>query len=1123
MAITHGGSDGRRKDGAQIATVETVTILISDLVGSTSLESHVGPVRADELRREHFSILREAIAESPGAQEVKNTGDGMMAAFPSAAGATECAVRMQQGFEQRNREAEEQLVIRIGISMGDATHEGDDYFGMPSIEAARLCDKAPGGGILVPELVKMMVGRRDADAFKSVGGLELKGIPEPVEAYEVVWEPLGAEDLPQIPLPGRLTGVPPLGYVGREGEVARIDQLWESAKAGGRQLCLIAGEPGIGKTRLASHAAIARHGEGAAVLYGRSKEELATPYGPWIEALAHYVEHAPEGVLPAHIERHGGELNRLIPGLASQFPEAPPPRETDPETERYLLFNAAAGLLQQAAAERPVVLLLDDLHWADKPTLALLKHVVESGDGDALLILGTYRDSELSRQHPLTDLLADLRSERGVERISLEGLGEQEVVAIMETAAGHEMDSLGRNLARDIAAETSGNPFFVTEMLRHLTESGLLKQGRGGRWELQGELGDLGLPQSVREVVGRRVERLGEPARKALGVAAVIGRDFDVDLLAQVVEQEEDELLDLLEESVEASVLIEQADRPGGFSFAHALINHTLYEDLGATRRARLHRRVAEALEKLCGDEPGARVAELANHWAAATAAVDASKALDYSRRAGQRALEELAPDEAMRWFRQALELHGHLAEPDPGTRCDLLIGLGEAQRQVGDRDFRETLLEASEIARALSDGDRLAQAAVANNRGFMSSAGLTDEEVIAALEAALELTGEGDLDRRATLISLLALELIWAGDLERRRQLAKEAEQLARKSGSERTLAWVLWRRFNPIAVPETLSQRAADMGELRRIADQLGDPYLRFFAALYSSTQAFETGDRALLEGELTRLNEIAEELGQPVPRWSARWIAAVQAFLAGHLDEAEMHAEEAAQVAADSGQPDALTFYTGQLEMIRWAQDRLDELEETFAQGVEDNPDLSPYRAMLAVIYANTGKGDEARDLLEGVAARGFEDVPQEMLWLTTIVQWAEVAAAVGHAEAAAKLYAMLEPWADQFPCMSIATWMPVAHYLGLLATTLERWDDAESHFARALEREEEFETPVFAACTQLAWGDMLLRRGRPEDAERAQTMVARAREAARELDIGRVERLAAELTESPAASA
>ena len=239
---------------------------------------------------------------------------------------------------------------------------------------------------------------------------------------------------------------------------------------------------------------------------------------------------------------------------------------------------------------------------------------------------------------------------------------------MMEAAAGHKMEDPGRKLAAGIAAETGGNPFFVGEMLRHLTESEMLSQGDDGRWKLNGDLSDLGLPQSVREVVGRRVERLGESSRKALTAASVIGRDFDVDLLLEVTESGEDELLDLLEGAVEASVLIEVVNRPGAFSFAHALINHTLYEDLGATRRARLHRRVAESLEQICGEEPGSRVAELANHWTAATASVDQAKALKYTRLAGQRALEGLAPDEAMRWFTQALELDSQQESHRPGA-----------------------------------------------------------------------------------------------------------------------------------------------------------------------------------------------------------------------------------------------------------------------------------------------------------------------------------------------------------------------------------------------------------------------------------------------------------------------
>ena len=257
--------------------------------------------------------------------------------------------------------------------------------------------------------------------------------------------------------------------------------------------------------------------------------------------------------------------------------------------------------------------------------------------------------------------------------------------------------------------------------------------------------------------------------------------------------------------------------------------------------------------------------------------------------------------------------------------------------------------------------------------------------------------------------------------------------------------------------------------------------------------------------------------------MPRWVALWLSAVEAFLAGHLDESERLADEAAQVGSDGGQPDALTFYTGQLEQVRWAQDRLDEVEGLLEQGVEDNPDLSPYRALLAVTYASTGKLDEARALLEPVAAGGFEDVAREMLWLTAMVRWAEVAAEVGDTAAAGTLYELLRPWADQFPSMSITTWMPVAHYLGLLAGIRGDTQSAEAHFARAVELEEGLEAHLFSACSRLEWGRTLLASGPDADAARGRALVAEAVETARELGgIPRVERRAQEVLASRAAS-
>ncbi len=515
--------------------------------------------------------------------------------------------------------------------------------------------------------------------------LDLDAVPQPVTARAAAGPPSEG-----IPLPSRLRGASLDGYVGREQERECLKERWNATHGGLRQALLVSGEPGIGKTRFLTHAALELHQDGAIVLGGHCAEELSAPYGAWIQALSHFVEHAPEEVLTAYVARHGGELTRLVPALARRMPDVPPPRKTDPETERYLLFAAVVGLLEHASAESPVVLLLDDLHWADGETLALLQHALAELGDLRLLLLGSYRDSDLTRDHPLTALLADLRGEEGIERLSFQGLDEDEVASIMQSAAGHEIDADGLALAREITAETDGNPFFVGEMLRHLSESEALVQAEDGRWEVMPKLEELGLPQSVREVVVRRVERLGEDSRAVLSCAAVIGRDFDFDLLLRVVREDEDALIDTLDAAVEAALLEEHSGRAGSFGFAHNLINHTLYDDLGPTRRARLHLRVAEALEELCGGDPGSRIAQLARHWSAAATPVDVVKALTYTRQAGERALAELAPDEAVRWFARALELLDQTADLDPAERCELTISLGEAQRQAGRAEFRD-------------------------------------------------------------------------------------------------------------------------------------------------------------------------------------------------------------------------------------------------------------------------------------------------------------------------------------------------------------------------------------------------------------------------------------------------
>ena len=785
-------------------SVELATVLLTDLVGSTRLSNSVGPVRADELREEHFGLLTDAIAVSNG-KEVKNTGDGLMVAFPSASEAVRCAVAMQQRFERRYRAAEQALHVRIGLGAGESTVKDGDYFGMPSIEAARLCAQASSDGILISGLVKTLAGRCDGIDFASAGQFELKGFDEPVEAFSVSWAPLVEETggPTRWPLPGLLRSVPPVKYVGRTEERAALEEAMKLARAGKRQVVLLSGEPGIGKTRLASYGAHDAHAEGFAVVWGACTEELAVPYEPWIGVCAQLVDSAPGDLLARHVERHKGELGRLARNLEARVSDLASPQSSDPETERYLLFNAVAGLLSEAAETVPLCVVLDDLHWADAQSLALLKHVLRSTEQGSLEMIATFRDSDLGKDHPLTAVLADLRSLQGTQRVALHGLGADEVAEIMTSIAGHELEADAIELAGQIAAETDGNPFFVGEILRGLSESGaLVFDEETSRWSIDTSAG-IALPESVREVIERRVERLGEEPLEALRLAAVVGREFDLELLSAVVEIDEARLLDDLEAAVAASVLAESSERVGRFRFVHALINQTLYDGLGATRRARMHLRVAQALEELYGADPGGHLTELALHWRLAAVSVDKAKAADYALKAGQRALESLAPAEAVKLFTDAVELSGDV---DSSERCEALIGLGEAQLQTGVAAFGETLLEASRIASELQDGELAARASLANNRGFSSAVGAVDDERITAIERAIELDDPPNPARRARLLALQAQELEWDADFARRSALAEQALTLARGAGDKRALAFVLWSASRGLGGAQTL-----------------------------------------------------------------------------------------------------------------------------------------------------------------------------------------------------------------------------------------------------------------------------------------------------------------------------
>jgi tetratricopeptide (TPR) repeat protein len=533
----------------------------------------------------------------------------------------------------------------------------------------------------------------------------------------------------------------------------------------GREVLLISGEAGLGKTTLVAEAARAAFDSGACVLFGHCEEDLATPYQLFAEAFRQYVTHAPEDQLRSHIEEHGSELSRLVPTLASRIPNLPPSKATDSDTERFLLFAAAVGLLTTVSQHQPVVLVLDDLQWADKGSLLLLRHLAAAEQTMRVLVLGTYRDSELSQSHPFTEALAALHRQRGVSRIELSGLDDSGVVSFLEAAAGQTLDKAAVGLAHAIYRETDGNPFFVSEVLRHLSETGAIFQDSTGRWVADDSLEQMALPDCVRVVIGARVGRLGPEASRVLSTAAVIGRDFDLDVLALATKTSEDELLDILDAAAAVALVRELSDATGHYTFAHALIQHTLYEDLGRTRRARVHRQVAEALEDLCGGHPGGRVGELARHWISATQPIDLAKAIGYSKQAGDSALDALAPADALGRYAQALDLYPQATDPDPVLGVDLAIGLGTAQRQTGDPRYRDTLLDAARRAAELGDTKRIVAAALASDRGFFSTSGGFDTDSVEVLEMALDLLPADDLDR-AFVLAILCQEFTFGGQL---------------------------------------------------------------------------------------------------------------------------------------------------------------------------------------------------------------------------------------------------------------------------------------------------------------------------------------------------------------------
>ncbi len=1067
----------------------TATFVFTDLVDSTATAARLGPDAADALRQTHFRLLRGAAAAS-GGTEVKNLGDGLMLVYSSPSRALAGAVGMQQAIEHHNRSGGDILAVRIGVSTGEAVEEEGDYFGEPVIEAARLCAAARGGQILAANLVRLLVGHHATQTFVDVGELALKGLAGPVATVEVHWEPVIAAGM--MPLPARLVGAASdalFGFFGRASEVAAVEDARKHAQGNGRpQLVFVAGEAGIGKTALVAQAARGAHSDGTIVLFGHSDEDLGVAYQPWIEAMTALVRDGDAAWIENLPPAQRAALARLLPDIGDNGT-----RVGDRDIERLLLLEAIIALFAAVSQHAPVLLVLDDLHWADTATLQVLRHVTSSTTGMDLTIACTYRDSDLRRGDPLTHLLADLHREANVTRLQLAGLQDDDLIDLMAAAAGHDLDDRGVALAHALRRETDGNPFFTGEMLRHLSESSAIALGENGRWTVDGNLDALGLPRSVRDVVGRRVERLGEEARRVLCLAAVIGREFDLDVIAPLADSAEDEVLDLLEAAVTAAVVVE-SDVAGRYRFAHALIQHALYDELSATRRQRAHQRVAELLERTAPDDDAAALADLARHWVAATRPADLDKALEYVRRAGDAARNDLAPDDAIRWYEQALELLDRQRAPDPRTRAELLIALGRAQRSAGRPDFRASLFEAAAIAERIDDAALLADAAL----GFVAFTGTLwgDSDANRLVATALERTPIEPTAKRARLLAALAETFDAATQSNELRSAALDAVETARRAGDAATLVDVVDSAYSLLETPDRVDAAIRDLNEAVDVADRVGDPVLRAKARYRAIWGAYQRADLERADRLVHEVEVLADRIGLPAVGYEAALLRTGRHLLAGDVDAAHASNERVLEFATAAGTPEALAVYGGIMHSIFQHRGREGEIVEFFLDIARDNPSLTALRSTIPAMLCVIGRIDEARERIEVELADGF-DYPYDSLWVVSMVNVLDAAVSTRHVVAAQRLVERLEPYPDHVVNpMGPVVLGTVARPLGRAGALLGDYERAETWFATARAIDTRLGAPFWTARDELDHADLCLTRRADGDLEHARTLATTA---------------------------
>jgi class 3 adenylate cyclase/tRNA A-37 threonylcarbamoyl transferase component Bud32 len=886
-------------------------------------------------------------------------------------------------------------------------------------------------------------------------------------------------------------------FVGRDQELTQLRAAFDDSLSGRGHILMLVGEPGIGKTRTAEELATYARLRGAQVLWGRCYEgEGAPAYWPWVQIIRSYVHDREPQTLLSEMGPGAADIAEVVSDVRERLPGLPMPPKLEPEEARFRLFDSITTFLKNASKGQPLVLVVDDLHWADKPSLLLLQFLAKELGSSRLLVMGTYRDVELGRQHPLEQTLAELARIELSDRVLLRGLTEFDVARFIELTAARMPPE---PLVKAVYRETEGNPFFVHEVVHLLQSDGRLEHPEEvSSWSLE-------IPQGVRQVVGRRLSSLSEECNRVLAIASVIGREFELPVFAAVSELAEDAALELLDEAEDARIVGQLHERTGTYRFSHALIRETLYDEIRTTRRLQLHRRIGETVERLHAGKLESRLPQLAYHFCEAASGGDVQKAVDYAVCAAERETELLAYEEAANQYERALTALEASEPVDKSLRCELLILLGEAQAHSGTPAFRRTLQRATDLARELGDPNRFARAALLLSSPALPPPGVVDEEFVRLSEEALEFLGDEETPLRARLMARLGSEF-WSTEPGRAEFLCRQAIEMARRLGDRAVLAWAL-------AWSEPILGRSRDpragleiVKEAVRLSQESGEKRVELGGRLQLAVYSMMLADGEAIDREIELYHRIAEELRQPASLGLAVFALAGRQISRGELAEARRLTWEARTLELRTDREVTDAVFGVQIYFMRRKQGRLSETIPILQEGLKRFPAEPVWRCLLACAYAETGCVKDARVEFDRIAEDGFAALRYNMNYLINLSLLSDVCAVLGDEERASLLYERLASYQGRYLTLEVILAAgSAARCLGLLAATMHRWEDAVRHFEEAIEVDRQARARGWLPRTQCDYARVLMDRNQPGDQERALELLGEALETSQELGL------------------